>query len=76
MQESYKIIERKTNTIIFSTQTTEEIYKHLIDILRARYLYKSPWIKLVRRCNLYNGYENIKCYSDNGYIYEFIISTH
>ena len=73
MKENYKIIKRKTNEVTYSCDLIERVYTELSYLLKCKYIYKANWITLVKRINLYNGYEKITFYSNSGYKYEFIV---
>lgn len=69
---SYTYIN-KLGEKVYYTESKNVVYKKLVSYLRSKYIYKAPWITRLSFAVLYDGYERITIYEDNGTKDIFII---
>lgn len=57
----------------YSSTDPETIYRRLTNSLIAKKINCCKWVKSIKRENLYNGYQKITVFEDNGVKEEYII---
>lgn len=69
---SYTCID-KSCEIVYYTENKNVVYKKLLSYMRSKYIYKAPWITKLVFTPLFDGYERITIYENNGTKDIFII---
>lgn len=69
---SYTCIDKSGETVYY-TENKNVVYKKLLSYMRSKYIYKAPWITRLSFTPLYDEYERITIYENNGTKDIFII---
>lgn len=84
-KEVYIMTEKASETVfrrvnknkweeVYHTENAASVYEKVARCLLAKYVHKCTWITRIIDNNNYTGTRTLRVYTDNGYMYKYIIA--